>query len=346
MPLRHALSVVVAALVVACGGCEKKVVETPKGAAGKPFELNVNRRPSASLLERAQKNESSYDSVTGAPVEVGPYGAAQTGGVLTFGTMEPGLASARGKTAASNGGAAANNPVFDARLLDVETVDKRYKESFDQGEKLLQAGQFDQALVKFDEAKTIDPKNHLAYVGEAFCYFNKKDFGKSLAAIDFAIASSPNTLLLYHHRSQIRAQLNDFTGAIDDMSRVIKANPRDVAALSQRAQFQMQLANFTAAVNDFTAALKERPGEVVCLINRGWAYFRMDRYEKSAADAGAALAMYPNLIDAFFLRSAARLRMQDMAGGKSDFDQAVRLGLDERMAAQLRPAYYPAAGNR
>lgn len=323
-------------------GCDKSV-EQPK-QTGKPFELNVARRPN-SLLERAQKSETAADSLPKEASEtIEDYGPGKTGGVLTFGATGGGVGSRGQILGKSQPGGGPNNTTFDIRLLDVETVDKRYKEHYDRAQALLEAKQFDQALVAFDEAKAINPRNHSAYVGEAFCYFHKKNYGKSLAAIDFAIANAPNVPLLLNYRGQIRAQLGDFNGAIDDFSKIIKGDPRDAVSLSIRAQYEVETGSFQAAIADYNAALKERPNELVWVLSRGWAFFRAGRFREAAADATTLLQKEPKLIDAYFLRSAARWRMQDLVGGKSDFDEAVRLGLDEQRVNMLRPAFYPADG--
>jgi tetratricopeptide (TPR) repeat protein len=128
------------------------------------------------------------------------------------------------------------------------------------------------------------------------------------------------------------------------MSRVIKENSRDAVALALRAQFESQLGNYPAAINDYTAALKEKPGELLWIYNRGWAHFNSGRFRDSSADAGKILELQPNVAEAYFLRSASKLRLNDLAGGKTDFDTAVQLKLDDRLAAQLRPVYYPPTG--
>jgi hypothetical protein len=63
--------------------------------------------------------------------------------------------------------------------------------------------------------------------------------------------------------------------------------------------------------------------------------------KEAAADATSAMDLQPNLIDAHFLRAVCRFHLQDVTGGSSDFDEAVRLGLDPKMAATWRLAFYP-----
>lgn len=347
MNLRLALIVGAAAGLVGVGGCERRTetMSAPR-SFGKQFELDTQRRRT-SLLDRTDDVSTAEGKVVPdgeTPAAGGaPYGPNRDTGILTFGATGGGV-TAGGWTIDAEpriASAGSDNASFDLRLLDVNTVESSYKELFDRGDALLQRGQFSQALLCFDEAKQINPRNYAAYVGEAFCYFQTQDFGKALAAIEFAIKSAPNLLMLYGHRGNIRARLGDYNGAIDDVTRLVKADPEDAAALATRAQLYSQVGNYQATIADYTAALKLKPGDVILLINRGVAHYRRRQMTEAVADATAVIEKQPNLIDGYFLRAVAKYQSQGAAAGRDDFDQAVRLGLDAKVADTWRRAFHP-----
>lgn len=346
MSLRFAILVGLSAgsLVAVCG-CERRSESMPtRHSFGKQFELDTQRRRT-SLLDRTDDVSTAEGTTAtdGAASNSGSVRPGRDSGILTFGATGGGV-TAGGWTIDAEpqiASAGSDNASFDLRLLDVNTVESAYKELFDRGEALLQRGQFHQALLSFEEAKAINPRNYAAYVGEAFCYFQTKDFGKAQAAIEYAIKYAPNLLMLYGHRGNIRARLGDYNGAIDDFTRLIKDNPQDATALASRAQFYSQVGNHPAAIADYTAALKARPGDVVLLINRGVGYYRRRQMPEAIADATAVIERQPNLIDAFFLRAVAKYQSQGAAAGRDDFDQAVRLGLDAKVADTWRKAFHP-----
>jgi tetratricopeptide (TPR) repeat protein len=349
MNLRLAIIFGLSAGLVGVGGCEHRSDSTSSQRAfGKQFELDTTQRRRTSLLDRTD-DVSAAEGPSASGDDSSATGDSRYGrdsGILTFGATGGGVTTggwtidAEPRIASAGG----DNATFDARLLDVNTVETSYKEQFDRGEALLQRGQFQQALLCFDEAKQINPRNYAAYVGEAFCYFQTGDLGKAEAAIEFAIKLAPKVMLLYGHRGNIRARRSDYNGAIDDYTRLVKANPEDVGALATRAQLYNQVGNFQATIADYTAALKVKPGDPALLINRGVAHYRQRHMAEAVADATAVLEKQPNLIDGYFLRAVAKYQSQGAAAGRSDFDEAVRLGLDARVADTWRTAFHPEGG--
>ena len=335
-------------LVVCCStlaaGCGKPASESSSNVTvGKQFSIDPFKKRSTTLAERAREGEETGDRFGGISSSDSPYTLPNSDGSTTGGTI-----AQRGTFAFGSGGVddlqvATNDrdPKLDLNSLEAETVDSNYKRLFDRGEDYLKQGKVDLALIAFDEAKSLDPNKYSAYVGEAFAYFRKGDFGRALAAIDFAIRTSPGQIVLYNHRAHIRSQMGDYTAAIDDISRVLKADPNDMSALVTRAQLYGQINNHAGAVADFNAALKSNPDDLALRLYRGISYFKMGRLAESIADATAVIGKRRDQIDPFFLRAVAKWQSNDLAGGRSDFDEAVKLGLSPNIAESWRPRFYP-----
>lgn len=329
--------------IVAVGGCDTRPdTLRQRQAFGKQFELETQRRRT-SLLDRtddvsnaegvtAPEKDKASSAVAGGwrsnseAMALGPLAGDVTAGLWTFSEEQR---------------VEANRKSVDVALVDANAVGADYKAAFDRGEEMMRRGDFTHALLCFDEAKAINPQSYAAYVGEAICYFNTNDFGKALAAIEYAIKYSPDQMLLYSHRGNIKARLGDYNGAIDDYTRIIKANPEDVGALASRAQFYTQIGNHTAAIADYTTGLKIKPGDVVLLINRGVSYYRRRMMKEAVADSTAAIERQPNFMDAYFLRAISKVQLVGNGAGREDFDEAVRLGLNAKMADMWRKVFHP-----
>jgi tetratricopeptide (TPR) repeat protein len=333
------------ALCLFAGGCGDNKRDQSLGL-GRRNEIDPFKGRQSTLIDRARRNEELNTTGSSMPDDGRPTGREKQTGVITFGAvggLTPGgaLGGGLGESVVAAKPVKVDDKSFDLRMVEVNSVGADYKVQFDRGEELLKKGQFDQALVCFDEAKALNPKNYAAYVGEAFCYYRKENFGRALAAIDFAIRSAPDQTPLYSHRGNIRVMLGDQSGAIDDFTTVLNRTPDDLQTRATRASMYTQLKNYPAAVADYDALIKAQPNNVGALINRAVVYFHMRRQRDAIADATAVIKFEPRMIDAYFLRAIAYAQLNEAATGRPDYDEAVRLGLNEKAAANWRPAFYP-----
>lgn len=333
---RIQLSIVLCALLPPAGCSQKSDSIEDDGRINRSSAIDPAKSRKSSLLdrvddERKQADASSRPAATGSS-NSGLPPSSRGSGLFAFGSsgVDDIQLAARDQ-----------NTPLDLRLLETDSVETTYKVQFDRGEQLLNRGQFDQALICFDEAKSINPKNYQAYVGEAFAYFRKGDFGRASAAIDQAIRVAPQIVVLYNHRAHISAQLGDIRKAIDDLDHVLKMQPEDVSSLLSRSQCQVMLNNHTAAIADYTAALKLRPNDAGVLMQRAISYFRTNKFKECVADTTAVINQRRDQIDPFFVRAVAKANLNDVDGGRNDFDEAVKLGLSPQMIAMWRPRFYP-----
>lgn len=336
--LRRTLIIVAACLTALPTGCQQKANSLEDDVTvNRPSAIDPAKGRKSSLLdrvddERKQADATGQSTTTGTAATNTATTPSRSPGLFAFGSSgvdDIQLASRN------------DNSTLDLRLLETNNVETAYKVQFDRGEDLLNRGQFDQALICFDEAKNINPKYYQAYVGEAFAYFRKGDYGRSSAAIDQAIRVAPQIIVLYNHRAHISAQLGDVRKAIDDLNHVLKMQPEDVSSLLSRSQCHILLNNHAAAVTDYTSLLKLRPNDITLLMQRAISYFRLGKFKECVADTTAVIAQRQDQVDPFFVRAAARANLNDLSGGRSDFDEAVKLGLSPQLVTMWRPRFYP-----
>lgn len=336
MRIRSFVAVAASALLLPAGCSQKEESLENDVALRKPFSIDPAKRRTSSLFDRVdeekRQNERPGQEPSADAVKTADSGPTRGSGQFAFGSSGvDDIQLAAGDESAE----------LDLRLLETNTVEAAYKVQFDRGEELLRRGQYEQALICFDEAKSINPKNYQAYVGEAFSYFRKGDFGRASAAIDQAIRVAPQIAILRNHRAHISTELGDHRKAVDDLDHVLKMQPEDIASLLARSQCYVKLNNHTAAVTDYTAALKLRPNDPTILMQRAISYFRLTKFKECADDATGIINQRRDQVDPYFVRAAARANMNDLTGGRSDFDEAVKLGLAPQMVAMWRPRFYP-----
>lgn len=335
------LPVCVVVLTFLTVGCERNKNNQIAANSTRRYEIDPfkNKQRRTSLLDRTDDSASSSSEAATTPTSDGTTSA---GGVLTFGS---GAGLTPGTGIIGNSTAATTRPEqsFDLRLLDVTTVGADYKAAFEQAQELMKKGQYQQALLRIDEAKSIDPKNVAAYVGEAVCYFHLKNLGKSLAAMEFVVRNEPNNLVYIGNRALIRQALEDNSGAIEDWSVVLKKQPEDIGALASRASLYGLVGNHKAAIADFDVLIRLEPTNAVHFINRGVANYKLQKWKEAIDDATKAIERDAKTLDGFLLRALCKAIQKDVAGGRADFDEAVRFGLPEAVVARWRPLFYPPA---
>lgn len=346
--MRHSLPTVVAIsalAVVAICGCNPSKQEQAAQSLNRrvDFDPFKDKPRTTGLIERAtaEDNQLTSANTTATGSQTSSGSGRDKGSFTTFG-----FGAGVGETPKGEGyfglvNVSGADKSFDLNLLDVQNADKDYRDAYQLGEKFLNAQEYDKALAAFDDAQRLNPSNYAAYVGEGFCYFRKADYGKALAAMEFAIRAAPQMAALYAHRGHIYLRTGQNRQALDDFTKVLEAQPDDVGARVVRAQIYGLLDNQTAAIADYDLAIRAAPADPILLLNRAVAYYKSGRHKAAIDDASAALRLNPKLIDGYFLRAVAKLQLKDAAGGRPDFDEAVKLGLDPRVAAGWRPAFHP-----
>lgn len=322
-----------------CIGCEQnKNNQIAQGSTRRyeidPFKSKDRR---TSLLDRTNEVESSPNE---EPATTPTGKSSQSSGVMTFGSgggLTPGAALLSNQS----GGSTGSEQTFDMRLLDVTTVGADYKLAFDQAQEHMRRGQYQQALVRLDEAKALEPKNVAAYLGEAVCYFHLQNLGKSLAAMEFVVRNEPDNAVYLGNRAMILQTMGDNLGALDGWNVVLKKLPEDVGALSSRAYLYGLLGNHKAAVGDYDLLIRLDPMNSLHFINRGVAYYKQQKFKEAVQDSTKAISLNPKSIDGHLLRALSKALQNDVAGGRPDYDEAVKLGLQEKVAANWRRLFYP-----
>lgn len=183
----------------------------------------------------------------------------------------------------------------------VATVANAAVEQTEAGSKLLEAGDYEQAVEQFTLAiksagANVDPvvvdnaaaslyrKRGIAYLRMGFPDTAKEDFTD-------AITFSPADPASYEQRAIAYMQLGDLFNAVRDATQAIRLNPRNAAAYHTRGMVYLKRQQFDRAVPDLEQALVEDPTlTAVVTPQLGEAYYRWSEqlddggYETAAAE--------------------------------------------------------------
>jgi tetratricopeptide (TPR) repeat protein len=153
----------------------------------------------------------------------------------------------------------------------VATVTNAAVEQTEAGSKLLEAGDYEQAVEQF----TLAIKSAGANVEPV--------------VVDNAAAS------LYRQRGIAYLRMGFPDTAKEDFTDAITFAPTDPASYEQRAVAYMQLGDLFNAVRDATQAIRLNPRNAAAYHTRGLVYLRRQQYERAVPDLEQALAEDPTL---------------------------------------------------
>ncbi len=141
------------------------------------------------------------------------------------------------------------------------------------GQILSQLGQNDQALVAYDRALLLEPKNAeaLAYRCDILSKLGKQD--QAVASCDQALTDSgltdqSSSSLALTNRAQANRKLNQLDTAVADYDRAISINPNDPTIWAEQAIVLEQLSRFTEALTSYDRAVQLNPKYSLALVGR------------------------------------------------------------------------------
>ena len=197
-------------------------------------------------------------------------------------------------------------------------------------------GEYDRAILDYQEAVKLEPSYDEAYNNLGFAYYMKKDYDKALSNCDKAILISPANAEAYNNRGLIHQNRDEPDQAMSDYDQAIALKPSYAVAHNNRALTYQYLSQFDEALADFSKAIKIDPEYADVYNNRGNAYQRGGNIESAIADYGKAIELNP--------KNSAVLRNRGITFGTagrleealSDFNQAIEIDPNDAEAYDNR----------
>ncbi len=176
---------------------------------------------------------------------------------------------------------------------------------YEQGNRLFEQGNYQGALVAFNQVIAINPENAEAYVS----------------------------------RSYARYVLRDYREALEDANRAISLNSSLVNAYAVRGIVHHALRNYQGELADANLIIRLDRSSTLGYMNRSGARYALGNYRGALADASQAVRLDPKLPEAYIFRSIARLGLGDRQKALKDVNQAVTLGQSGIANKRLAGAY-------
>ena len=193
------------------------------------------------------------------------------------------------------------------------------------GNRHLQQGKYDEAIVDYNEAIRINPESAQAYTnrGTVKVVFGQHD--DAIADYDQAIHINSQSAEAYTNRGIAKAELGRHEEAIADYNQTIRINPQYPLAYYNRGNAKKALGQHDQAIADYDQTIGINPQDAEAHNNRGSAKGTLGRYEEAIADFNQAIHINPQSAEAYYNRGTAKGELGRHEEAIADFNEAIHI---------------------
>jgi len=241
----------------------------------------------------------------------------------------------------------------------------------DRGILFASRGEFEMAIMDFDEAIKINPNLAAAYVlrgrtlyanasvivsigenfsgvetagtGFATTAAERQIYQRAIADFTQAIRLDPNNANTYNERGRAYSQIEDYNRAVADFTQAIRLEPNFASAYSGRGSAYRELNDLNRALADFNQAIQLVPSPIY-YNNRSLLYNQIKDFNRALADINEAIQLRPDFYLYYSNRAEIYLYMENFVGNFeiaiADLTQAIRLNPNSAASYSVRGLTY------
>ncbi len=190
----------------------------------------------------------------------------------------------------------------------------------EEGKALLQKGEIESALKRFQLVVDANPVNHLAIYYVALSHLKLDKIPMALIEFDRALELSSNNVMYLSDRAVTRLRLKDEEGTMADLNKCVELDPEYSYRYSLRAFIRNGFGDVEGAIADYKKAIELDPDDPITINNLGMCE-EQQGYKTSAQ---------------------RRFEQADKLSGatpKKD-DHTIQLKSQEREVIEVKPTYW------
>ncbi len=169
------------------------------------------------------------------------------------------------------------------------------------------------------------PNNYATIIARA----EAGDLWGATQEADNAIRSNPQDAKAYCCRGLIHKMRDNLASALADFNTSIRLDPKSNGHL-YRGLMRQQMGDWQGAIDDFTQAVAINPQDAQCLVSLAQGYAARGEHELALVTLERALTIDPQNPAAYVERAQIRLRSEEIAGARTDYQTAANLYLERQ----------------
>lgn len=166
-----------------------------------------------------------------------------------------------------------------------------------EGNRLLRAGKFSDAITCFDKALALDPKCAEAYLGRARAKHLSPDgehqMNERQAREDCckAISLDPKSAEAHSLRGTCYDLVGDYEKALRDLDDAVQLDPQNANRYINRGNAYRDVDRSSQALKDYKYALRLDPNNIGAYVNRANIYNDLGQYDNALKDSNSAIEL-------------------------------------------------------
>ena len=171
------------------------------------------------------------------------------------------------------------------------------------GAELNQQGNFEEALIAYDQVIIIKPDDAEAYYYRGMILCQVDRFEEALISFDQAIVINPNHAGTFNNRGVALKELSRFNDAIDAYNKAIAIEPTDAHFYYNRGYALQKCNHFNEAAVSYEQSIAIKPDYVDAYNNLANTFREIKEFKKAFANYDFVIALKPDHADAHFNKS-------------------------------------------
>jgi tetratricopeptide (TPR) repeat protein len=144
-----------------------------------------------------------------------------------------------------------------------------------------------------------------------------------LSRLNSAIATSPESYVLYHNRAAYYMSVHNYAKALVDMNKAVALSSQDSEMLQSRAKLFIAMKNYQKALSDLNVVVAAKPGDSEQRFVRTTVLIKLKQYENALADLNIILRTNPRVGYAYAARGSVYMGLQQFTKALADYNAAL-----------------------
>lgn len=204
------------------------------------------------------------------------------------------------------------------------TSSQDVRKAFNDGEQMLKAGRYAEAIQSLDRALAVDK-------GMVNAYLLRGRANAALGQIEPAVSDFTKVIQLQPastdalvERASAHLKTNDYPAVVADCGEAISRNPKLTYAYTLRGMALREMGNLPKSLEDFNHAVELAPG-LDTYFQRATTYQSLGDHAKALADLDQVVYLFPTSPMGYLARAKSREAIGDLAGARGDRETGRRL---------------------
>jgi tetratricopeptide (TPR) repeat protein len=202
-------------------------------------------------------------------------------------------------------------------IYERSTTSQDSRKALGDGEQMLKAGRYAEAIQSLDRAVAADSSLANAYLFRARANAALNQTQAAIRDFTNVVQLQPGNAGAFVERAAVHLGINEYQAVIADCGQAIQLDPKLTHAYTLRGMAFRETGNLPKSLQDFNRGVELAPG-LDTYFQRATTYQALGDHPKAIADLDQVIILFPSSPMGYLSRAKSRDAIGDAAGARSD----------------------------